>query len=280
MERSSTSVRDLAVIRQLLNQDPIWAAYALADLQPAFAPHCRWYTGDDAVLLLFHALTPPILLTVGAPTAIAALLMEADQTAAGLPKQVFISALPEHLPLLQRYYDFTQPDGNTALQQMMRMAFRHAEALTAVSTTAAARLQPVDAPRIEQLLQHGGPFTPDAFDAYQLDEGVFFGLNDETGKLLAVGGTHIVDWHEGVGAIGNMYTHPAQRGKGYARLILGAIVKTLQQGGIHNIVLNVNRKNSTAMRIYEQYGFVGHCPFVEGIGVKRQRQGTVASDGV
>jgi ribosomal protein S18 acetylase RimI-like enzyme len=271
MKRTTTSATDRAAIRQLLNHDPVWAAYGLADLQPAFAPHCQWYTSNAAadataagVLLLFTALEPPILLTVGAPTAIATLLAEAT-----LPAQVFISARHAHVPLIEQYYRFDRPAQGTSFEQMLRMALHDPAVLADVALTQVRRLGPADAPQIEALLTHGGPFTPDAFEAYQLNEGVFFGLDGADGELIAVGGTHIVDWHEGVGAVGNMYTHPAARGRGYGRLILGAIVKTLYQGGVHNIVLNVNTKNTTARRLYEQYGFVIHCEFAEGIGIKR-----------
>ena len=74
------------------------------------------------------------------------------------------------------------------------------------------------------LLAHGGPFTPDAFAEYQVKQGVFFGVEDGAGGLAAVGGTHIVDYTSGVAAIGNMYTRPDCRGRGYAGAILGAIV--------------------------------------------------------
>ena len=97
MKRNATSTIDCRDIRRILNQDPAWSAYALADLQPAFAPHCQWYTmahqADEGVLLLFTALTPPILLTVGTPAVVALLLAEAE-----LPEWVFISAQHEHVP--------------------------------------------------------------------------------------------------------------------------------------------------------------------------------------
>ncbi len=217
------------------------------------------------VLLLFTALEPPILLTMGAPAAIATLLAEAT-----LPEQVFISARHAHVPLIEQYYRFDRPAQGTSFEQMLRMTLRDPAVLAGVALTQVRRLGPADAPQIAALLTHGGPFTPDAFEPYQLDEGVFFGIDGEEGALAAVGGTHIVDWHEGVGAVGNMYTHPAARGQGYGRLILGAIVKTLYQGGIQNIVLNVNTKNTAARRLYEQYGFAVHCEFAEGVGVKRK----------
>lgn len=277
MQRNPNEPAVRADIERILHQDPTWSAYALADLQPAYAPHCQWYTDAvktpmgvqaEGVLLIFTALTPPILLTVGDAAVVAALLTEVDQ-AAQLPQSVFISAREEHVPLIQEYYRFDLPEQGTSFNTMMRMAFRHPEALQDIAMARVTRLGPADAGQIAQLIAYGGPYAPDAFEAYQLDEGVFFGIHNEDGELLAVGGTHIVDWQGGIGAVGNMYTHPDYRGKGYARLILGAVVQTLQSGGVENIILNVNTQNQTARRIYRQYGFEEHCSFVEGIGLKR-----------
>jgi ribosomal protein S18 acetylase RimI-like enzyme len=125
-------------------------------------------------------------------------------------------------------------------------------------------LGPEAADGIAALCAQGGPFTPDAFAPAQLADGVFFGVAAEDGGLLAVGGTHIVDRTSGVAAIGNMYTHPAARGRGHAGAILAALVATLRAEGISTIVLNVDRRNATAIRLYERHGFTVHCFFVEG----------------
>jgi predicted GNAT family acetyltransferase len=74
-----------------------------------------------------------------------------------------------------------------------------------------------------------------------------------------------------MGAIGNMYTHPAQRGKGYARAVLSAIVTELQTRNVTTIVLNVDERNATARRLYEQLGFTIYCSFIEAEGTKKSR---------
>ena len=257
---------DLAQIRRILNQDPVWAAYAIADLQPGFAPYCHWARGASAdgegVVLLFTALDLPLLLTIGAGAAVGEAL-----TKLPLPPKVYISTRKEHFGQLAEHYSFSEPLAGTVVNAMYRMGWQQADHFAA--SEQAIRLGPADAPRIQALYTFGGPYTPDAFDPYQLDDGIFFGINGEDGTLVAVGGTHIVDWQGGIAAIGNMYTHPAHRGQGHARAVLGAIVATLQTGGISNIVLNVNQENQTARRLYEQYGFAIHCPFLEGVGIKR-----------
>jgi ribosomal protein S18 acetylase RimI-like enzyme len=79
-----------------------------------------------------------------------------------------------------------------------------------------------------------------------------------------VGGTHIIDRAHSAAAIGNMYTHPAYRGRGHAGAVLGAIVAALQKEQITTIVLNVDQQNPTARRLYEKHGFQIHLPYVEG----------------
>jgi ribosomal protein S18 acetylase RimI-like enzyme len=111
----------------------------------------------------------------------------------------------------------------------------------------------------------GGPFTPDAFAPRQIEAGVFYGLEDAVGELVAVGGTHIVDYGARIAAIGNMYTRPDARRRGAGGSILRAVVKTLQAGGVETIVLNVDQRNDAARRLYEQFGFAVHCPFIEGM---------------
>ena len=62
----------------ILGQDRTWAAYAIADLQPAFAPDCVWSLRDCAdgasAVLLYYGLTVPVLFTFGAPAGLAASL--------------------------------------------------------------------------------------------------------------------------------------------------------------------------------------------------------------
>jgi RimJ/RimL family protein N-acetyltransferase len=250
-------------IHSILANDPIWAAYALADLQPAFAPYSRWQVGHsragDGVVLLFTALEPPPLFAMGPVDAVADALTQVE-----LPAQVYLTVREEHLPPLLERYHFAEP-----LSQMWRMVRQTLDPVAAPSLPGLTRLNRRDSEDIRHLYAHGGPFTPDAFDPYQLDDGVFYGVQDETEGLVAVGGTHIIDWQNGAAAIGNMYTHPAHRGRGCAGAILGAIVSHLQHDRIGRVVLNVDQGNGPAQRLYERHGFRIHLPYVEGIGSRK-----------
>ena len=105
----------------------------------------------------------------------------------------------------------------------------------------------------------GGP----AYSAAQLEHGVFFGTF--VGRhLVAVAGTHLVSPTYSVAAVGNVFTHPGYRGRGYGTAMTSAVVAELLGRGIGDIVLNVNQANVVAIGIYERLGFERYCPFVEG----------------
>jgi len=254
---------DMAAIRQILLRDPIWSVYALADLQPAFAPYCRWTMVDGvngaAVLLLFSALQPPIFFATGDTEAVTEALAGAE-----LPDRLYVTLRPVHYALLDHYYQWVDVP-----HHMVRMVLREHLPVPQPDVPNLVRLLPGDAAAIAALYAHGGAFTPDSFDAYQLDDGVFYGVRDDQGALVAVGGTHIIAHAERMAAIGNMYTHPAHRGKGYARAVLSAIIADLQAHKMRTIVLNVDENNGAARRIYERYGFRVHCSLIEVEGIKR-----------
>jgi GNAT superfamily N-acetyltransferase len=262
-------VRD--TLRRILGADAVWSAYAIADLQPEFAADCTWVVGkgpggDEGLILLYAGLQPPLLFATGSAEAVADALRKAD-AASALPGAIYLSILPEHEDAVSRWYDVA---GSDDLRPMVRMALEGASAGQADGGAGVVRLHGADAPRLERLFAQGGAFAPDAFDAGQIANGVFYaieqgeGAEGEAPELLAAGGTHIVDWSAGVAAIGNFYTRPAARKQGLAALLLAAIVQDLRAGGVHLIVLNVDRRNAGARRLYERKGFVPHADFLEG----------------
>ena len=257
-----------ATIRTLLEQDPVWGAYALADLQPHMAHYCTWYVAEDArgLALIYSGLSIPTLFTFGRVESVAAAVRQIE-----LPPRVYITVREEHFPEVDRFYDFADD-----YRPMRRMRLPATVNLLQ-SDHAAERLTAASSEELRRLYAHGGAFAPDAFDPGQIDDGVFFALRDDQGGLTAAGGTHIVDWTAGIAAIGNMYTRPDQRSKGHAAAVLSAIVQTLRAGDVHTIVLNVDQRNTPAQHLYERYGFVQHCPYVEGIGKRRVNTETVSS---
>ena len=266
------------VVRDILSQDPVWAAYAIADLRPDLARYCRWTVAPDAsgLALLFTGLEPPILLSVGTPDGVSAALNDAV-----LPDEVFLSVRTSHLPAVRRHYP------RIDRHDMLRMTLPQGQNVP-VPSMSTIPLSSADEHRLQTLYRHGGEFAPDAFTVSQLQDGYFFGIEDENGALAAAGGTHIafrsdslpshnlqksrpqksssIDrfLSQGVAAIGNIYTRPDCRGRGFGSAVTATIVHALQANGYGLIVLNVSKRNLVARSIYEKLGFVTHCLFVEG----------------
>jgi hypothetical protein len=71
---------DPAAIRALLNSDPVWAAYALADLQPAFEPYCEWRLAADGrgLALVFTGLSIPTFYAFGPAASVAQAMDDID----------------------------------------------------------------------------------------------------------------------------------------------------------------------------------------------------------
>ena len=114
----------------------------------------------------------------------------------------------------------------------------------------------------------------DAFSPGQLREGVFYGIVVD-GQLVAVAGTHITSRTYGIGAVGNVFTHPDHRGHGYATATTWAVVAELLRHGVREVVLNVAQSNLAAIHVYEKLGFERYCPFLEGPAVR----GSLPDDG-
>src|SRR5947207_341916 len=106
-------LHDPAAIRTLLESDRRWAVYLLGDLHPRHFPHCRWLAADGeppALLLLYEAFSPPVLLALGPPDRLAPLLTEL-----ALAVPFYLHIRPEVVPLLGPRYRLTD------LKSMWRM---------------------------------------------------------------------------------------------------------------------------------------------------------------
>lgn len=252
-----------AFIRSILSEDPVWSAYALANLRPDFASFCQWTVAPDAsgLVLVYTGLEPPILLTVGSTAGVTAALARTE-----LPERVYLNIQERHLPIVQVHYP--QIDQHTVL----RMTLPAGTELPP-SEQSSVPLTLADASRLKALYGCGGAFAPDAFATYQLADGYFFGVENRNGALTAAAGTHIVNRLEGVAAIGNVYTRPDCRRRGYGGAITTRIIEALQADTVGLIVLNVDSSNTVARSLYEKFGFVNHCSFVAGWAVKRDQWG-------
>ncbi len=248
-------ISDAATIRRMLCADPGWSLYALGDLAPGYREYSEWHSTDGsprAVVLVYRAVTPPVLFASGDPKAAARLIEEiADPI-------VYLHVKQETVDAIAATYR------GVALKPMWRMVL-DATKFRPETHTGCERLGTADAPAIERLYADGAATgeSPDFFFPSMVENGVFYGIR-ENGELTAVAGTHLAVPQEDVGAVGNVYTRRDRRGRGLAGALTSAVAAELARIGIRTIGLNVIQSNTTAIRVYERLGFFRHCPFIEG----------------
>lgn len=248
---------DKAQIKAFLNADRIYHAYALADLAEPFYNQCRWLAAEndgniESLVLLFKGLQPPALLTMGRAEYLPRIFANAN-----LPDSAMFLSQESHLaPLLMRY----RPQ---YIDPMLRMALP------------AGNFRPLPGGNVVRLTQHHLDELQqmyhnahgNAFAAYQLRQGVFYGRFDGN-ELAAAAGTHLVAPEFGVAAVGNIYTRPHYRGLGYAQQVTSAVCRDLLAQNL-DVVLNVEQNNAPAIHVYKKLGFIEHCLFWEGMGELR-----------
>ncbi|MFP3854004.1 MAG: GNAT family N-acetyltransferase [Anaerolineales bacterium] len=239
-------------LRNILEQDRLWTAYALADLDPNYAEGSNWLVEEDAVILHYIGLEPPVLFLHGPSESLAQRIEEIP------PGRVQFMVRAPNRPLLMQYL---QPDFEV---EMWRMALDLAR-FTPPSETECRPLGPEDLSAITSLTADH-PDRPDAFSEYQLAHGVFFGYWLED-RLVAMAGTHVLSEMMDVAAIGNVFTDPAHRGQGYGTAVSAAVTRELVEREIGTIVLNVAKDNRPAVAVYENLGFWPVYGYYEGVGI-------------
>lgn len=238
-------------ILSYLETDRLYAGYAIGDLEPGMWEQSTWAVAKrkdqiEALALHFTGLSLPAFLLMGSTEGIETIL--ADEL---LPTPVYLTCREKDLAMTQRFYDWQEI---TPMWRMVLGGNRPAPG------TGCVRLGPEHGERLTALY---GDANAAAFSVAQLKDGVFYGILDGS-RIVAVAGTHLVSETYGVGAIGNVYTDPAYRKRGYGSATVAAVVGELLQRGMHNIILNVSQSNHAAIRVYERLGFERYCPFLEG----------------
>jgi len=239
-------------ILTFLNHDRYYAAYAIGDLEPFFYQKCNWQGAIQenkirSLTLLFQGLDPPALFLIGNLDGLRAILNQNPN-----PDWVYFTCLPKQLPLTQNFYHWE------GLIPMWRMVLDRQNLCQPVVDC--VRLSVEHTEQVSRLIS-GGDIS--GFNPFQVEQGIFYGIFSQ-GELIAMAGTHIVSQAYDIAAIGNVFTHQNFRGLGYASKVTSAVVSELLEIGINDIVLNVQKDNLPAIKIYERLGFKKYCEFIEG----------------
>lgn len=239
----------------VLSQDRVWNSFALADLLPPFREYSqiaiarRADSADCAACLVLRHPALTVVSPYGAPEGLAGILAQMD-----LPARALLQAQEAHLPLLQHYYRFLPGQ-----RILLRMAVS-ADTFVPPETTSLVQpelLTPADLVALQALYAH---FPETHFRVDLLEHGVFYSVRSGS-QLLAAGGTHVLAIECGLAVLGNIFTHPEARRRGYARAVTTALVIDLLERGCRDVVLNVMAENTPAITLYTSLGFQTHSRY-------------------
>ena len=192
----------------------------------------------------------PALVMIGDPDGVRAILEQALR-----PGRAYLNCKEEHLGAAVSYYAWDAP---IPMWRMVLEAERWEE-----RDDGCVLLTRQDAQWLRELYALG---PGNAYDSSQIGRGVFYGRLVD-GELVSVAGTHLVSPTYGVAAVGNVFTHPAHRGRGHATAATRAVIGELLRRQVATVVLNVRQDNRAALSMYEKLGFRCHSPYLEGPAV-------------
>jgi len=256
-----TPLADRERIRAILRPRVEYTAYAIGQLEPGLFERTRWFVahGDTGTGLTLHSRggLGDATFVMGDPDAVAAILSIRPG-----PTHTYATCQPQHLHPLQDVYRLANQ------QPMIRMAVT-ATGFVRGEEAGVVSLSGYDIRRVNGLYgSDGGPsyYIPDHIDA-----GVYRGIVAD-GRLVSVAGTHVVSRQEGVAVVGNVFTHPRYRGRGYATATTSAVTRELLRFCEH-VVLTVDPANTPAVHAYQRLGYVEACQLVEASATRRDPSG-------
>jgi RimJ/RimL family protein N-acetyltransferase len=252
-ERESLVARpitDRALLRQFLERDRLFAAYAICDLEDRERGKTRWgaaWAGDElaAVVLEYAGLSPQPLFVLGDNAGIDKVLRDLIR-----PRAAYVAALSDQLPPVAAHYR-VEPGPAMVRMWVDRAHFRPCPGEV-------ARLLPVEIGELNRLYQLGfASWLP----ASAIGDGVYYGVR-VGGRLVAAAGTHVISPNARLAVVGNVLTHAHYRGRGFATAATGAVTAELLRF-CDQVVLNVRSDNPPALQAYRRLGYQEHVRFEE-----------------
>ena len=244
------TTQDRAVLRDFLERNRLFAAYALCDLEDREFSRTRWATavdGDEIVSLVleYSGMTPQPLFVMGRDDGIEAILRDVIR-----PRAAYVAALTESLPAVEAVYR-VDPGPPMVRMWVDRARFRPYPADV-------RRLLPIEIGELNRLYQLGfASWLPSS----SIAEGVYYGIR-VGGRLVAAAGTHVISPQARLAVVGNVLTHIDYRGRGYATAVTGAVTAELLRA-CDQVALNVRSDNPPALQAYRRLGYVEHVRFEE-----------------
>lgn len=251
------SLHDREIIGAFLRRNAPLHLYALGDLDDFFWPSTLWYglerDGELRQLILGYLAETFLVVHALTDGPIGELCELLARVRPLLPPQVYAHLSPGASETLAAHYD---RDSHGLYDKMLLEA---PERLVAVEASEVERLSASNLPELQAL--YAASYPGNWFDPRMLETGHYYGQR-EGGELLSVAGIHVYSPRQRVAALGNIVTHPAARGKGYASRVTARLCRELL-ATVDQIGLNVRADNAAAIACYRRLGFARCASYEE-----------------
>ena len=241
---------DRAMLRDFLETDRLYSAYALCDLDDREFLRTRWGVAlvggkPIAVVLQYAGYSPQPIFVMGEAQGIAAILADVIK-----PRTAYVAARSEHLAAIATNY---RVESGPAMVRMWVDAAHFRPFPAEVQ-----RLLPVEIGELNRLYQLGfASWLP----ATAISDGLYYGTR-VGGRLVSAAGTHVISPAGKLAVVGNVMTHTDFRGRGYATAVTGAVTGELLKF-CDQVVLNVRADNPPALAAYRRLGYQVYVTFEE-----------------
>ena len=241
---------DRALLRDFLERDRLYSAYALCDLDEREFIRTRWgvaFAADEliSVVLQYAGYSPQPIFVMGDNDGIEAILSDVIK-----PRSAYLAARVEHLPAIASNYR-VEPGPVMLRMWVDAEHFRPFPFET-------HRLLPVEIGELNRLYQLGfASWLP----AGAISDGMYYGVR-VNGRLVAAAGTHVISPSARLAVVGNVMTHTDFRGRGYATAVTSSVTADLLKF-CDQVVLNVRADNPPALAAYRRLGYQVFTSFEE-----------------
>lgn len=249
-------MNDREELRRMLAPYKHYAAYALGQLQPELFARSEWWLArgatGEALLLHSRGGLGSALFALGAVDELEALLRLHPG-----PRHTFLTCQVHHLEKIARQYLVVEQ------HSMLRMLADRETFRPAAGT--ARRLIGNQVRLMNSLYRSEG--TPAFYSEQNIEEAVYYAAFAGD-RIVAVAGTHVEAPDDAIAVVGNVFTHPAYRGQGLAKLVTSAVTQHLLKRH-REVVLSVDPRNEPAVAAYRRLGFREVSRLIEGAAVRR-----------
>ena len=227
-----------------LARAPIHHLMLLGDLYPPLISVSEIYVATDegqivGVGSLFRGFSiPSVIITEDNPTVQNALLTRMSKR------------------LESEWITISTRTSSSVLGQFGKRTYSHTELQMLLHEPIPTPVKParlIQRGEFDSLNQFYSEHRVEAWTPLMFEMGPFYGVWRD-GQLIAAAGIHFVTPF--IAQIGNVFSHPRYRGRGYATAATAGVTNHLRRMGIQIISLFVVAENAPAIRIYERQGFV------------------------